>query len=221
MGVVDCAALRQFAAIIEMRGQHLKLEVQDRFQQADLHQTALAGDAAPHQTSQYPLHQMRAGEEIDHRQTKGRRRAVGVAIQPHQPGYGLQQQVLPRLVDPGSLVSVAGDFAKDDARVDVADGGVVQAQARHDARTKVLHDDIGSGNQRLDARQIGGVFQVGGKALLVAVDGMEERAFAVQFQLGDIQLAAEVAAVGTLDLDDARAQIPPCAAPPRVPTEIC
>jgi hypothetical protein len=44
VGVVDRAPLRQFAAVVEVCGQHLELEVEHRFQQADLDQPSLAGD---------------------------------------------------------------------------------------------------------------------------------------------------------------------------------
>ena len=207
VGVINRAALGLFPAVVEMSRQHFELEVEYRFEQADLHQAALPGEAAADEAGEDALHQMRAGEEIHHCQAEGRRRAVGIAIEPDEAGYRLQQQVLARLVDPGTFIAVAGDFAIDDAGIDGADGFVIEAQPRHDARAEVLHDDIGLFDELLGALEIGWVFQIGGIAFLVAVDGMEERAFAVQFELGDIELAAEVATVGPFDLDDARAEI--------------
>src|SRR5436190_1998767 len=51
------------------------------------------------------------------------------------------------------------------------------------------------------------VFQIRRKAFLVAIDGVKKCRIAVQLKIGDIQLAAKIADVWPLNLDDPRAQI--------------
>ena len=207
MGVVDSAALGQLAAIVEMRGQHFKLEIEDRLKQAHLYQTALPRHAAAHQTSQQALYQMGTREEVNHRQSKGRRRPVGIPIEPDQSRYRLQEQVLPRFVNPGSVVAIAGNFTVDDSRIDSAYRLVIQPEPLHHPGTEILQYHIRFSDQGFDAVQIRRVFQVGGEALFISVDRVKECTFAIQLQFRDIELSAEIAPVRTLNFDDARAQI--------------
>ena len=111
------------------------------------------------------------------------------------------------LVHPNTLVAVTRDLAVDDTWIDRANRLVIQPKARHHTRSEVLYQHIGSGDKLMHSRQVCRVFQIRREALFIAIDRMKERAFAVQFKLGDIKLSAEIATVRPLDLDHTRAQI--------------
>src|SRR5690606_15558238 len=52
-----------------------------------------------------------------------------------------------------------------------------------------------------------GIFEVERDALLIAVDGVEERAVAVDVGVGDVEAAADVAGAWALELDHPRAEV--------------
>ena len=85
------------AAVVEVRGQHLELEVEDRFQQADLDQPALAGDAAADEAGQDALRQMSAGHHVGDGEAHRDGALVGVAAEPGQTGERLDSRSWPGL----------------------------------------------------------------------------------------------------------------------------
>ena len=93
----------------------VKLKIENGFHQADLHKTTFAADAAPYQAGQNALDQMRAGIQVYDRQAKWCWRAIGVTIEVDKTGHRLQQQVLSWFSDPGPFISVAADFAVNQA----------------------------------------------------------------------------------------------------------
>ena len=92
-------------------------------------------------------------------------------------------------------------------RIEARDGIEVETEPIHHARAEVVHHDVGARDQRLHPLQVARRFQVGGEALLVAVDGVEERAVGAESLVRELQLAGEVAAAGALHLDDLGAEI--------------
>ena len=92
-------------------------------------------------------------------------------------------------------------------RVAGADGFIPETELVHHSRTKVFNQHVRLGDEVADFLQIGMILEVCGIALLVAVDRVEERAVTLDAEVGDIQLPADVAGAGTLDLDHARAKV--------------
>src|SRR6185312_16670202 len=87
------------------------------------------------------------------------------------------------------------------------DGIEAEAQAVHHARAKVVHHDVRAFDQRLDPLEIPGSLQVRREALLVAVDGVKERAVRAERLVRELQLAGEITALRALHLDDLGAEV--------------
>ena len=88
----------------------------------------------------------------------------------------------------------------DEARVQLLERGIVQAQLLHGAGFEVLADDVGGGDQPQGGFNPGGLFQVQRNAFFVAVEGGEKpRARAQQ--------AAGVVSINRLDLDHLGPQV--------------
>jgi len=75
------------------------------------------------------------------------------------------------------------------------------------AGPEVLNHDVGADEQLADADEVFGSLEICRIRLLVAIDGVKERGVAVEREIGDIELAAEIARTGALDLDDASAKV--------------
>ena len=150
---------------------------------------------------------MRTGKDIRHGNAQRRGRLVAVAVGIGQAGHGLQQQILTGLAFPRAFGAVAGDSGVDQAGVQDSGALVVQAKLGHDAGPEILDEHIGLLYQRLYQLQILGILQIGGKALLVAVDGLKIHAVPVVDHVLQGQMTAVVARLGILYLDDPRAQI--------------
>ena len=107
------------------------------------------------------------------------------------------------LVDPwaipvGTALPEARDAAVDQARVDRAQGFVVDAEALLHAGAVVLHDDIRIARELLEDRHALGISEVERHAPLVAVQILEVEAMAIATH------AIARAAAGHLDLDGLR-----------------
>ena len=106
------------AAVVEIGRQHLELEIDERLEQARLDMRALAGPAAPHQRREHALNDRAAREQIGDGEAERHRPLIAVAVEPHDAGARLREQVLARQHRPRALLAVAGDRGVDDARVD-------------------------------------------------------------------------------------------------------
>ena len=91
---------------------------------------------------------MRAGGEIDQRRAGLHRRSVRVAGRIHDAGDGLHGQVHRRIVAIGAVVAVAGGLRDDQARVDLLQLRLREAQPVHHAGAEILHQHVG-GFQKL------------------------------------------------------------------------
>ena len=98
------------------------------------------------------------------------------------------------------------DLAVDDLRVDCLDGLIIEAEALDRAGGKILHADIGLGQQIADDFLPAFGFQVQGDGFLVGVEQLEIPRIIVRLALA--QAAAGVAEAGVFHLHDLRAQ--PC-----------
>ena len=65
-----------------------------------------------------------------------------------------------------ALLSVAGDGAVDEAGETLCERGVIQAQPRHHAGAKLLHEDIGLRDQTLERLTVLRLLEVEGDAFL-------------------------------------------------------
>src|SRR5262245_47829613 len=104
------------------------------------------------------------GEHVGDGESHWNRSCV-IASVPAEPGDSterLREQILSRLLRPGSFAAVAGDRAVDQARVDLADGIVIEPELLQDAGSKIANHDIGFGNELANASEIIRVFEVGG-----------------------------------------------------------
>src|SRR5262249_16200679 len=95
----------------------------------------------------------------------------------------------------------------DHFRVKPGDLIVAEAKPLHNPGPKILDEHIGTGDELLHLGQVFRIFQVSREALFVAVDGVKQRAVAVQFKVCDIKLSADVAGAGALNLDDPGAEV--------------
>src|SRR5208282_1844342 len=80
-------------------------------------------------------------------------------------------------------------------------------EALDDSGAEVLHDDIGLADEGLDGRDVGWILEVCGEAELAAIDRVKEGRVAANLGVGQVEAAAEIAAVGPLDLDDPCAEV--------------
>jgi hypothetical protein len=106
-----------------------------------------------------------------------------------------------------TLVAIAGDAAIDDLRIESPNRRVVEPEALDDAGAEILDDDIGALQKLPQYGEVLRILEVDRKTFLVAIDGMENRGVAPYFGVAEIEAARKVAAIRTLDLDDARAEI--------------
>ena len=67
--VVDRAALRQLATVVEVSGYQLELKIENGLKQAHLHAATASGDAASDHAGEDSLHEMSPGKHIDDRQS--------------------------------------------------------------------------------------------------------------------------------------------------------
>jgi hypothetical protein len=85
-------------------------------------------------------------------------------------------------------------------------GGDVETVSSEHAALEVVDDDVGAGDERANELAIRGEGEVGGEALLVAVDAQIIGALAGGVE-GRSPAAGVVARAGSLDLDDVGAEI--------------
>ena len=88
-----------------------------------------------------------------------------------------------------------------------ADRLPVEADLLHHPGAEVLDQGVGLGDEAFHFLQVRRILEVGAVAVLVAVDGVEEGAVALDPDIGDIELAADVAGAGPFNLDHAGTQI--------------
>jgi hypothetical protein len=132
-------------------------------------------------------------------------RLVGGAGDRHEAGLALDQQVVRLLVAVRPVGAVAGDVAHDDRRLLLGQHVIAETEARGCAGREVLHHDIRL-FQHESLEHLGrlGVLDVERQALLRAVGPDEMRGEAAH---PGVVAAREVAGAGTLDLDDAGAEV--------------
>jgi hypothetical protein len=84
---------------------------------------------------------------------------------------------------------------------------MVKAEPLDDAGAEILDHHVGLAEEAPEHGEVGLALQVDGKALLAAVDGVEDRRVAPDLLVAEIEPARQVPAVRSLDLDDAGAEV--------------
>ena len=151
-------------------------------------------------TAACPVALAECQEDIDHRRVRPagdicdqRGRDHRTRRRPHglrkQPRLGDVVQVMASRAAPGPVLAVARNRAVDDSWIDARDGVVTQPEPRHDARAKLLDEDIRAGEQRLQLLAIVRSLQIRTRRffprLSSARDGMSS--YARAFDLDDLR----------------------------------
>ena len=95
------------------------------------------------QRHQDRLREQQPGAEIVDRDADPHRPLARQAGDRHQPAHALGDLVDPRPLGIGPALAEAGDAAIDDARVDLLDRLVIDAEAEFHLRAEILDDDVG------------------------------------------------------------------------------
>ncbi len=194
-------------AVVEPGGEQFELQVGKHLDQRGFDKAADPLPFAPEQERQHAMRQRRPGENVADGQAHGDGAVFRPARQPHHAGAGLGKQVLPRQIDPGAGGAVARDRAIDDARVQRADGIVAEAEPFHHPGAEVLQHDIGPADEVAQGGAVGFVLHVDLDRPLVAVDRVEDGAFAADARIGQVEVARQVARAGAFDLDHIGAEV--------------
>ena len=148
-----------------------------------------------------------AADAVGDGQPEGHRWIACATREERQPAERLGQQVLARLVPPRALGAVAADGRVDDARIEPANGLVVEAHSFHHTGTEVVGHHVRLDDESLHQLEVVGVLEVGSEGGLVAVDGMSHEAVAVDVHVPGRHRATGLALPGSLDLDDRGAHV--------------
>ena len=142
------------------------------------------------------------GGEVGDGNADPHRALAGRAGDRHQPAHALRDLIEARPLVIGAVLAEAGDAAIDDARVDLAQALIVDAELCLDVGAEVLDHDVGLLGEALEHFEALRVLQVERHGPLVAVQILEVRALA---------RAARLLAAGILqqrvDLDDVGAPV--------------
>ena len=180
------------------------------------------GECSPQERALHPLAQagafsLQQGEENAHRCPQRARQVshgragdggwpVARPGQVEQAGQACIVQVVSGPFTVGTFGPIAAQRTVDEAGIHLGQRLVSQIQAFHHAGAKAFQEYVGS----FDEPQQDGPslvrFEVQGEALFAAVKGAKEKAFAA-FRVDGRHVAGPVAAAGTLDLDDLKAQV--------------
>ena len=180
------------------RGLHRQRATQERHS----HVAAHAGAAPLEEGRRHRERQHRGAVEVD----RGPVHDLGITGLPllhADPGHGLQDLVVPGAIPERPAITVSGQRAVDQARVDRLHPVVVDAEPRGDRGPEVVHQDVRALHQPSQHGEPVGMLQVETDAVLVAIDS-EERAALVRQRRG---VVAQVVALGRLDLDDLGAEV--------------
>ena len=180
----------------------LEIEHKDlRFEQRGVHPLPLARIFALDQRHNDPLRQQQPGAEVVDRDADPHRPLARHSSDRHQPAHPLGDLVNARPLGVGPGLAKPGNAAVDDARVDLFDALVIDAEPVFDGRAEILDDDICGLSQLKEDREPVLGLQVERQAALVAMEILEIEPVAAR----PGHIAAVVAA--PLDLDDIGAPI--------------
>ncbi|CPM74670.1 Uncharacterised protein [Bordetella pertussis] len=141
--------------------------------QRDVQELAQAAALALLQGQQHGDGRVQAGHHVHDRQAHPRGRAVGLAVDAHQPAHGLGAGVVARQAAQRAVGAEAADAAMHQARKGLAQRVVAQPPLLQRAGLEILHQHVGVGQQAAQQLLAGKLRQVQRHATLVAVDADE------------------------------------------------
>src|SRR6185437_16591205 len=144
-----------------------------------------------------------AGDHVGQRHAHLHRLPVRLAGDGHPSSFGLDHIVVTR---PVAVGPEAGDGAPHEARLPREKPARIESVSVECAAAKVVDDDIGLVEQRFDERAVALDAEIGGDALLVAVDAEIVGALASAIEWG-APGSGIVAGAGPLDFDDVSAKV--------------
>src|SRR5487761_1181083 len=145
-----------------------------------------------------------AAPDIRHLDRQGYGWAIPGAVEPEGAGGSQVIEVVAGARGEGTVLPVTGDRAHDQPRIARVEGIPAKTEPGHDARAVAFDEHIGVLDQAEEEVAAQGRLEVQGEAALVAVDGVEQDALAVDKRWGPAQV---VATAGLLDLDHVRAHV--------------
>ncbi|CAM2153002.1 hypothetical protein PT2222_20033 [Paraburkholderia tropica] len=201
-GVRRAVALRRRLAVDRVV-ERIAHPLDHAFEHRHVDMAAAPGFAALDQRRENVRVRVHAGGDIGDRAT-GFRGFVGRAGNRQKARLALDQQVVGLLVAIRTVAAIARDIADDQTRITLAQRVVAEAEPLRRAGREVLHEHVGVGEQRVHDLQRFSALHVEREAFLRTVGPDEMRGETVHAL---VVAAREIAHAGTLDLDDARAQI--------------
>jgi hypothetical protein len=194
-GLAGHLAIERHARALEIH------HVDHRLQERGLHPLALAGRLALEQRHGHPIGREDAAAEVGDRDADAKRAVARDAGDRHQPAHALRDLVESGPARVGAGLAEARDARVDQARIDLRERLVVDAEAVLHVGTEVLQQHVGLLDQLLQHRDALRLLQVERDRALVPVRVLVVRAF----------LAAErvvaAHAVGHLHLDHVGAPV--------------
>ncbi len=122
----------------------LEIQHEDlRLQQRGLHPLALAGDVALQQRGEDADGAEQPGGEVGDGNADPHRAFARRAGDRHQPAHALRDLIEARPLVIGAVLAEAGDAAIDDARIDLAQALVIDAELGLDVGAEVLDHHVG------------------------------------------------------------------------------
>ena len=147
-------------------------------------------------------------EHVGGLQVRGARVRLVALLEVHEPRDGVGDVGEGGAEPPGAALPESRDRAIDDVGLDLADGGVVAAEASGHAGREVLDEDVGVPGDVHDHRAPLGIGEIQRHALLAGVDAGEIGALVPAAGLELVHVVARLVAVARpLDLDDARPHV--------------
>src|SRR5215213_8891292 len=129
----------------------LEIQHEDlRLQERGLHPLALAGNVALQQRGENTHGAEQPGGEVGDGDADPHRALARRAGDRHQPAHALRDLIEARPLVVGAILAEAGDAAIDDARVDLAQALIVDAEFALHVGTKILDHDVGLFRQPLE-----------------------------------------------------------------------
>ena len=173
------------------------------FQHRDLDVIARAGRAAMDERGEDRVIGGDAGRDVGDRDA-GLGHLVAAAGDREEPGLRLDQQIVGLALGCRPAVAIARDRAGDEARIGRAQLRRAEPEPLGGAWRQVLHEHVGLGDDPLQRFDRAVILEVERQAFLRAVGPDEMAGKAAR---AGVVGACEIAAVGPLDLDDARALV--------------